>query len=104
MVRLILISSFLHRNPHLKRVTLFLKDFRGDVVGCSAKGALSFPVIVDLCGQSKVTQFDLHVVVEENVSQLQITVDYFVVMQILHTNQHLLEIVPAQWNGLCFAS
>ena len=61
------------------------------VVGCAAKRSLPLSIVVQLGGQAKIPQLDLHLVVEENVAQLQVPVDDFVLVQVLATQQDLTQ-------------
>lgn len=54
---------------------LAFQNLGGDVVGGAANGALAFAVELQLGGQPKVTNFDLHVVAEEQVAELEIAVN-----------------------------
>lgn len=68
---------------HLVRVpVLALQDFRRDVVGRAADGPLAFSVELQLGGQSEIPYFDLHVVTQEKVTQLQVAVDDPVAVQL----------------------
>lgn len=50
---------------------------------------LSLSLIVNPSGKAKVTNLELHLIIEEKVAKLQVTVDDLVVMQVLHTKQQL---------------
>jgi hypothetical protein len=67
---------FLHNNSdrpniHLVGVPFPLQDFRRNIVGSPANGLLLFLVELQAGCQSEVSELDLHVLVEEEVSQFQ---------------------------------
>lgn len=68
---------------------LALQNFRSNVVGCATNSALFLSVVVELRSQAEVAQFDLHLVVEEQVSQLQVPVDDPVRVQVLQSCDYL---------------
>ena len=47
-------------NNYLETVSLFVENFRGDVVGRAAQSLLALPVKLYARGQSEVTNLDLH--------------------------------------------
>ena len=65
------------------------EDFRGDVVGGAANGLFLFAFKLKAGGQAKITQLDLHLVVEKEVAQLEVSVDHAVGNQILKTLNNL---------------
>jgi hypothetical protein len=62
---------------------------RGNVVGSSAECSFPLSVVVDLGGETEVPQLDLHLIVEEDVAQLQVPVDDLVLVQVLAPQQYL---------------
>ena len=68
---------------------LALKHLWSDVVWRTANGALFFTVEIEFGGQTKVTQLDLHLVVEEEVAELQVAVDDPVRVQVLQSVYYL---------------
>lgn len=69
---------------HLIRMATFaLQHLWCDIVRCAANRALFLAVEVQLCCQSEVAKFYLHLVVEEKVAQFQVPVDDPVRMQVL---------------------
>lgn len=60
-----------------------LEDLRSDIVWSTANSSLLFSVKIEFCGQTKVSQFDLHLVVEEQVSKLEVSMDDPVGMEVL---------------------
>ena len=67
-----------------------LQHFRCDVVGCSANGPLLLAIKIELGGKTEVSQLDLHLVVEEQVAELEVSVDYAVRVQVLERVDDLL--------------
>ncbi len=76
-------------NVHLVRVALLVEDLGRDVVRRAAQSLFAFALEIDACGQAKVADLELHVVVEEQVAQLQVTVNDFVVVQVLTSQDDL---------------
>lgn len=63
-------------NIHLVRVAaLAFEDLGGDIVRRTANRTLLLTIKVKLRGKAKVTQFDLHLVVKEEVAKLEVTMD-----------------------------
>ena len=54
---------------------LAFEDLRGDIVRRTANRALLLTIKVELRGKAEVAQFDLHLVVEEEVAEFEVTVD-----------------------------
>lgn len=52
-------------------MALVLQDFRGDVVGGTTNGLLLFAVVLEAGSETKVSKFDFHVFVEEQVAQFK---------------------------------
>lgn len=48
-----------------------------------------------ICKRKKITYFDLHVIVKEDVSQFQVSVDDSVVVQVLDTLEQLCHVVAS---------
>ena len=51
---------------------------------------LALPIVLHFGGQSKVANLDPHVVIEEEVPQLDVTVDDVPSMEVVHSQQGLL--------------
>ena len=63
-------------NIHLVRVAaLAFEDLGGDIVRRTADRALLLAIKVKLRGKAEVTQLDLHLVVEEEVAEFEVTMD-----------------------------
>ena len=67
-----------------------LKHFGCDVVRRSANSPLLLAVKIELGGKTEVSQLDLHLVVEEQVAELEVSVDYAVRVQVLERVDDLL--------------
>ena len=52
-------------------MTLVFENLGGDVVGGSTDGFLPFTVVLEAGGKSKVSEFDFHVFIEEEVSEFE---------------------------------
>lgn len=66
------------------------ENFWRDVVGRTANSSLLLSVKIELGGEAKVSQFDLHLIVEEQVSKLEVSVDHAVRVQVLQRVDDLL--------------
>ena len=71
---------------------LALKYLRCDVVGSTADGAFALSVELELSGKTEVSDFDLHAVVQEEVAQLEVSVDDAVGVEILDCGADLVEV------------
>ena len=56
-----------------------------------------FSLIIDSSRKAKIGNFELHVVIEQHISQLEISVDDIAVMYMLDTTDELTHIVPHLW-------
>ena len=65
------------------------KHLGRDVIRRSTDCALLLAVEIELGGQAEVAQLDLHLVVEEQVAQLQISMDDSVLVQVLQSMDNL---------------
>lgn len=68
---------------------LALQNLWRDVVRCATNGALFLSVVVQLGSQAEIAKFDLHLVVKEQVTQLQVSVDDPVRMEVLESMDDL---------------
>jgi len=71
-------------------MSLFAQNLGGYVVGSSTQGLLTFSSVVNLGGEAKISNLDLHAVVEEHVAQFQIPVYDLVVVQVLTAQEDLV--------------
>jgi len=75
---------------HLKRVAfLSFENLRSDVVWRATDCALLLPDKVELCCEAKVSNLYLHIVVNEKVCQLKVTMDYFVLLKVFDSLTYL---------------
>lgn len=77
-------------------MTIFaFKDLRCDVVGCSTDRPLPIAIKLELGSQTKVTDLDLHFVIDEQVAELEtgvkdlLSVNDFVGVHVLEGGHHL---------------
>ena len=76
---------------NLIRMSFSLKDLRSNIVGSSANGLFLFLIVLESGCESKVTQLDLHIFIQEQVTELKtmnkkkqlLSVDDFVDMEVL---------------------
>ena len=74
-------------------MTLFaFKNFWRDVIRCSTDCSLPLSVELKFGSQTEITNLDLHLVVEEQVAELQISVDDTVTVQVLHDRAELVHV------------
>ena len=71
---------------------LALKHLRSDIVRSTANGALALSVELEFRGETEVTDLDFHLVVQEEVTQLQVTMDDSVAMKVLHRCADLVDV------------
>jgi len=76
-------------------VALLGEDLRGNVVGRAAQGLLSLALVLDPRGQTEISDFHVQQVIEKEVSQLQITMDDAVIVQVLYALDDLVNVVAA---------
>ena len=69
---------------------LAFEDLRGDIVGSSTNGSLTLSIELKFGGQTEITYFDLHLVVEEEISEFEISVDDSVTVQVFHSGADLV--------------
>jgi hypothetical protein len=72
-----------------------LKHLRRKVVRCSADSLFAFSFIVDLGSEAEVSNLKLHPLGEEQVSELEISVDDLVLVNVFHTLDELLDVVAS---------
>ena len=76
-------------NIGLKTMPGLCKDFRGDVVGGATGGKPSISWMGQLSTKSKITNFNLHLIIQKNIAQFDISVDDPLLMQILNSTDKL---------------
>jgi len=83
---------------------LALQDLGCNVVGSAADGFLFFSLELEFGGQSEVSQLELHAVAEEEVAQLEVSVDDLVAVELLKTADDLEDLALHLHLGQAFAS
>ena len=71
---------------------LALEHLRSDIVRRTANGALALTVEFEFRGETEVTDLDLHLVVQEEVTQLQVTMDDSVTMKVFDGSTDLVDV------------
>ena len=71
---------------------LTFKHLRSDVVGSTANSSLALAIELKLRCETEVTYLDLHLIVEEQVTELEITMDDAMRVEILQSINHLLSV------------
>ena len=69
-----------------------LEDFWSDIVGSTTNSSLSLTIELELCRETEITDLYLHSIVEEQVAELQISVNHTVAMQIFDSGANLIEV------------
>lgn len=71
--------------PNINRVrmTNFQQHFRSNVIRSSAQSRLLLSFVVNFCRQSKITNLDNQIVIQEQIAQLQVSMDDFETVKIL---------------------
>ena len=77
----------------LVRVTLLaLEHFWGDIVRSTADGTLALSIELELGGETKITDLNLHLVVKEEITEFEISMDDAMTMQVLDGSANLVDI------------
>lgn len=63
---------------------LAFKDLRSDVIRSSTDCSFPLAVEFELCGESEISDFDFHLIVEEQVTELKISMDDSVRVEVLN--------------------
>lgn len=82
-------------NVDLIGVALLIEDLWSDVVRSTAEGFLAFSVVFDTSGQAKVADLYMQVVVQEEIAELEIAMDDFVVVKVLDAAHNLMDVITA---------
>lgn len=76
-----------------------LHDFGGDVVGSPTHGAFLLVTELEFGGKPEVSNFEIHVVVEEDVAHLEVAVDDAVAVHVLEGGDDLVHVVAGLLDG-----
>ena len=80
-------------NVYLIGMTLLaFKHFWCNVIGCSANGSLALTIELKFGSQTEVTNLYFHFVVQEQVSELEVSVDNAMSVQVLHGRTDLSDV------------
>ena len=71
---------------------LSLEHFRGDIVGRTADRALTLTIELKLCCQTKITDLNLHLVVKEEVTELEISMNYTMTVKVFNRGTDLINV------------
>ena len=78
---------------NLVRVTLLALQHLGcDIVRSTANGSLALTVKLEFCRQTEITDLHLHFVVKEEVTELQISVDDAMTVEVLDGRTDLIDV------------
>ena len=77
----------------LNRKRCTLEYFRGNIIGSAADSFSSFIVMGEGSGQSKISNFKLQVLVEEEVAKFKISVDNFMSMDVVKSMKKLQNVI-----------
>lgn len=69
------------------------EDLGSQVVGSATNSALFFTLVENLGGEAEISHLELHLVREEQVAELQISVDHLTGVDILHGDHELVDVV-----------
>lgn len=75
--------------------TVLVKNLWGEIVRCSADGPLTFILVEHLCCQTEVSNLEHHPVGQEEISQLQVSVDHFLRVSILNCFDKLVDVITS---------
>ena len=71
---------------------LAFEDLRSDIVGSTANSALSLTVELELGGKTEITYFDFHLVVKEQVTEFQISMDNAMTVEVFNGGADLVNV------------
>ena len=81
---------------HLVAVTIScVKHLWGQIVWCATNCALTLAIVEHLGCKAKVADFQAHAICKEKVPELEISVDHFVRVNILHCFDKLVDVVAS---------
>ena len=59
-----------------------IKDFRSDIVGCAAFCFFALSFVVNSCGKSEITDFNLEFIGKEKVAEFEISMNNFFLLNV----------------------
>ena len=71
---------------------LSLEHFRGDIVGRTADCTLALTIELKLCRQTKITDLNLHLVVEEEVTEFEISMNNAMTVKVFDCSTNLIDV------------
>ena len=71
---------------------LALEDLGGDIVGSTTNGTLALTIEFKFGCETEITNLDLHLVVKEEVTKLEISMDDAMTVQVLHSSADLVDV------------
>lgn len=74
-------------------------DFRGDIVRCAAHCPLFLVDELEFGGEPEIANFEIHVIIEEDVPHFKIAVDDSVAVHVLQGRNNLVHIVSCLFDG-----
>lgn len=75
-------------------MAVLLQDLGGDIVGRAADGLLDLALVFDPGGEPEVADLGVHLVVDEDVAQLEVPVDDGLRVDVDQGLDHLLDVYP----------
>lgn len=76
-------------------MSLLVEDLRSNVVWRAAERLLALAVVFDTRSQAEVANLDVQVVIQEEIAELEIAVDDFVVVEVFDPAHDLVDVVAA---------
>lgn len=74
---------------------VWFKNFGSKVVGCSTHSLFAFSRVEYLSSEPKISNFELHVFCKEEISKLEISVNYILAMTVLASQDELVDVVAS---------
>ena len=75
-------------------MSLFFQNLGSNVVGSAADGLLGVPLVLDLGRQSEVAYFGVHLVVDEDVPEVEVPVNDALLVNVDHGFDDLSDVDP----------
>lgn len=73
----------------------FIQYLWCNVVRCAAQCLLAFAFVLDPCGQAEVADFQIQLIVQKYIAQLEIPMNDTILMQIFDTLEQLMNVEAA---------